>query len=232
VHLEVRRIKEQVVQRDVVELAFPPPRELVLDLLAHPRHRRLRQRRLGAERVGEGGLDIPYRQAAYEPSDHQRLQRVRLCDPGAEQPRGERLGGAAQLGPLQGDRPRGGLHRGRAVAVAASRAGILGARCSLVAGTAEELGYLRLQRGLDDQPSTEASDLLEHVDQVTVTGEQRVDLVADPPGGRYSSGHGRGSSFADWQVLKGTYVRRHLHRRWDTTSYLKGTEVAGYSNCA
>jgi putative transposase len=27
----------------------------------------------------------------------------------------------------------------------------------------------------------------------------------------------RGSSFADWQVLKGTYVRRHLHRRWDTT---------------
>jgi hypothetical protein len=91
----VRRIQEQVVQRQIIEAAFPPPRELVLDLLAHPRHRRLRQRRLGAERVGEGGLDIPHRQAAHEPGDHPRLQRVRLGDPDAEQPRGERLGGAA-----------------------------------------------------------------------------------------------------------------------------------------
>src|SRR4029453_5384970 len=87
----------------------------------------------------------------------------------------------------------------------------------LVAGPTEELGHLHPQRGLDNQPGTEASDLLEHVDQVTIIGEQSVDLVADLLGGRYSSGHGRGSSFADWQVLKETHVRRHLHRRWDTT---------------
>ena len=49
------------------------------------------------------------------------LQRVRLGHPRAEQPGDERVDGAAQLGPLDDDRPRGGLDRGRAIAVAAAR---------------------------------------------------------------------------------------------------------------
>ena len=43
----------------------------------------------------------PDRQAAHEPGDHQRLQGVGLGHALAEQLRGEPLGGAAQLGPLQ-----------------------------------------------------------------------------------------------------------------------------------
>ena len=43
--------------------------ELVLDRLADPAHRRLRDRRLGAERLGEAGLDVTDRQAADEAGD-------------------------------------------------------------------------------------------------------------------------------------------------------------------
>jgi hypothetical protein len=35
---------------------------------------------------------------------------------------------------------------------------------------------------LDEQPRTEASDILEHLDQLPITGEQRVDLGTDPLG--------------------------------------------------
>ena len=210
-------VQEQVIQLQVVQATLPPGIELVLDRLTHPRHRRLAQRCFGAQRIRQRRLDITNTQAADEPGDDQRLQRVRLGHPGAKQPGGEAFGGAAQLGPLHRDRPCGGLDRGRAVAVATARACVLDAHAALVTGPAEELGHLRLQRGLDDQPGTEASDLLQHVDQVTVTAEQGVDLGTDPLAGRYSTGHGRGSSFADCQVLKGTYVRRHLHRQRDTT---------------
>jgi hypothetical protein len=58
------------------------------------RHRRL-VHRLGAQRLGQGGLHVAHRQAAHEPGDDQRLQRVALGHPGAQQPGGERFGGAA-----------------------------------------------------------------------------------------------------------------------------------------
>ena len=48
-----------------------------------------------------------------------------------------------------------------------------------VALPAEELGDLGLDRSLDEQAHAEASDLLQHVAQVTVGGEQVVDVGAD-----------------------------------------------------
>jgi hypothetical protein len=52
-----------------------------------------------------GCLDVPVRQAADPPRDHQRLQRVGPGYPRTEQPRTKRLVGAAQLRPLQFHRP-------------------------------------------------------------------------------------------------------------------------------
>ena len=91
VHLEHRGVQEQVVQHHPVQRPGPPGFELAADRLADPRHRRLRQRRLRAEGVGEGVLHVPDRQAADEPGDHQRLQRIRLGDRRPEQLRRERL---------------------------------------------------------------------------------------------------------------------------------------------
>jgi hypothetical protein len=63
------------------------------------------------------------------------------------------------------------------MAVAIPRIG-LGA--ALVAVSAKERGDLGLQRGLQQQPRPEASDLLDHLTQVTGrVSEQLVDLGAD-----------------------------------------------------
>lgn len=70
------------------------------------------------ERFGTGGLHIPHRQAAHERRDHQRLQSVGFRHVLTEQPRRERGGGAAQLRPLQRDRPSGGFDRHRPIPVA------------------------------------------------------------------------------------------------------------------
>ncbi len=74
----------------------------------------------------------------------------------------------------------GGPHRHRPVAVAASgalRAVLHRVRVlPLVAGEAEELLHLHLDRGLIDQPGAEPGDLLQHPGQVHLPGEQRVDL--------------------------------------------------------
>src|SRR5512138_1584130 len=63
-------LKEQVVQFELVEAAVPPSLELGLDRCADPRHRGLAQRRLAAQRVGQRGLHVTYRQPADEPGDH------------------------------------------------------------------------------------------------------------------------------------------------------------------
>ena len=52
-----------------------------------------------------------------------------------------------------------------------------------VAVAAEELGDLGLQGGLQDQLGAEAGDVLEHLGQVPVLGEQGVDVSADAVGG-------------------------------------------------
>jgi hypothetical protein len=98
----------------------------------------------------------------------------------AEQPRRELLVGATQLRPFQRDRPGGRLDRRRGVAVA--RAGV-GAFPAGVPLTAEELGDLGLQRGLQDQSGAEAGDVLQHLAEVAIGGEQAVDVVTDAVGG-------------------------------------------------
>jgi hypothetical protein len=104
VHLEVAAIQEQVVQPHHAQIAVPPRLELLADPLADAADRRLRQRRLRPEHLGQGGLDVPVRQAPHPARDDQRLQRVGAGHASAEQPGAERLVGAAQLGALQLDR--------------------------------------------------------------------------------------------------------------------------------
>jgi hypothetical protein len=84
VHLEAGAIQEQVVQLDLVQTPGRPAVELIPDRLTDPAHGGLAQRSLRAEGVGEGGLHVAHRQAAHEPSDHQRFQRIRLGHPGAK----------------------------------------------------------------------------------------------------------------------------------------------------
>jgi hypothetical protein len=56
----------------------------------------------------------------------------------------------------------------------------IGVGAALVAVPAKERGDLGLQRGLQQQPRPEPSDLLDHLTQVTGrVGEQLVDLGAD-----------------------------------------------------
>lgn len=61
-----------------------------------------------------------------------------------------------------------------AVAVAGT-----GALTAGIAVTAEELGDLCLQRGLQQQTSTKPGNVLQDVAKVAVAGEQLVDLGAD-----------------------------------------------------
>ncbi|MDI5962507.1 hypothetical protein [Streptantibioticus silvisoli] len=50
-------------------------------------------------------------------------------------------------------------------------------------GATQEGVDLGFHGGLDDQAGTEAGDVLKDLDQVTVAGEQGVDLGADGIGG-------------------------------------------------
>jgi hypothetical protein len=146
--LEEAGVQEQVVQLDAIQPPVPPRLVLGPDLLADPRHRRLADRRVRAARLRQGRLCVPDRQPADEPGDNQGLQRVGLGYPGPEQGRGELLRRAAQLRPLQRNRPRGGLDGHRAVPVAHAVAGRLAGRGPLIAVPAQERGDLGLQRRL------------------------------------------------------------------------------------
>jgi hypothetical protein len=52
----------------------------------------------------------------------------------------------------------------------------------LIAITAEELGHLGLQRGLHQQLCAEPGHLLQDLGQLTIRGEQLVDLGANTIG--------------------------------------------------
>ncbi|TDD03348.1 hypothetical protein E1294_50765 [Nonomuraea diastatica] len=102
---------------------------------------------------------------------------------GTEQSGGELLGGTAQLGPGDGDRPAGGLDGGRAVPVAVTgphwallAAAAVSGGGALVAGAAEEGVHLSFDGGVDDQTGAELGDVLDDLDQVTTFGEQGIDL--------------------------------------------------------
>jgi hypothetical protein len=58
---EAGGVQVQVVQLDLVQATRGPGGELLSELGADPAHRRARQRGLGAERLGQGRLDIPGR---------------------------------------------------------------------------------------------------------------------------------------------------------------------------
>ena len=79
-----------------------------------------------------------------------------------------------------------------------SRPGLGSGGCAL-AGTAQELGHLGLHGGLDQQPG----DILRRLDRVTLPSEQGGDLSADPIGGRYSTGQGRGPSLVSLRGFEG-----------------------------
>jgi hypothetical protein len=105
--------------------------------------------------------------------------------------------GVAQLGALELDRSQGGPQGTGllpAVAVALGRVGT----AALVAATPELLTDDLFDDALEGQPHRQASDLLDDAQQLAAVGEQLVDLGADGLSGRYSWGHGRGSSFVSW----------------------------------
>ena len=166
---------------------------LVLDLAADRRHRGLGDRGLVTECLGQGRLDITHGQAAHERGDHQRLQRVRLRHVRSEQPRRERLGGAAQLRPGQSHRSGGRLDGHLPVPVAGPRPGVRARRGPLVAVAAEELGDLGFQSGLHQQLRAEPGDIFQDLRQLPARGKQLIDMVADAVGRGYSVWHGRRS---------------------------------------
>ena len=186
---EVAAVEEQVLEGDVGQVALLPEVELVLDRLADPAHRRLRQRGLRAQGLGQGGLDVSHRQAPDEAGDDQGLQGVGAAHAHPQQPGGEGLVGAPQLRALDGDGPGRGLDGRRAVAVAATGTNAFAVGVAL---PAQELCDLGFDRGLDEEAHAEAPDLLQDVGQVTVGGEQVVDVGADALQGGYSGGHGCG----------------------------------------
>jgi hypothetical protein len=151
------------------------------------------------ERVSQGGLDVPDRQAADEGGDHQGFQRIGLGDVAAEQAGGERLGGAAQLGPGQRDRPGGGLDGRVPVAVTGTGAGVPGRRGAGVTVPSEELGDLGLEGGLHQQLRAEPGHLLQDLRQRPALSKQIIDVAADTVGRRYSCRHGcRSSPSMSW----------------------------------
>ncbi len=88
-----------------------------------------------------------------------------------EQPGRERLAGAAQLRPGQGDRPGGGLDGDLPVPVAGAGPGILAGCSPLVAVAAEELGYLGFEGGLHQQPRAEPGDVFQDLRERTIRRE-------------------------------------------------------------
>lgn len=103
----------------------------------------------------------------------------------------------AQLRPLHLHSAERGLDRPRllpAVAVTLGRVGT----AALIPATPELLTDDLFDDALEGQPHRQAGDLLDDAQQLATVGEQLVDLGADGLGGRYSWGHGRGSSFVSW----------------------------------
>ena len=203
VHPEVAAVQVQVLQLDPGEIPVLPGVELGLDHLADPADGRLRQGRLRPQRLGQRRLHVADRETTDEPRQHQRLQRVGAADALAQQPRGERLVGATHLGPLQDHRAGGGLDLKLGMTVAIPGAVTLATH---IAVAAQELGHLSLQRGLHDQPHTQPRDLLQHLAELLLGGEQLIDLGADTLNRRYSCWHGRRPPMVSWRSL-GAYVR-------------------------
>jgi hypothetical protein len=182
VELEVGAVQEQVVETDARQVTPGEGVELVLHLLADPRHRRLGQRRFVAEHLFQGGFDVTVRQPAHPGRDDQGLEGVGAGHPHPEQLRAELLVGAAELGPLELHRAHGGLDRGgRLPTVAVTGGTLLGPR--LVAPATQEGVDLGFDGLLHEQADGEPADVLQDAGQVLVGCEQLVYLCAEALGG-------------------------------------------------
>ena len=151
---EVDRVEEQHDQVDVVERAPTERLKPLVQLRADRRDCRLRrppEPGLLAER-----LDVTHRQAAHEPADHQRLERVGpqqpLAVPLREQLRDERHRRLAGLRDLDPQLTLGRLHMPRPKPVAQAA---LALGPAFIASAAKPLIELLLDRPLNDQPSAQ-----------------------------------------------------------------------------
>ena len=203
---QVDRVEEQHDQVDVVERAARERLEALVQLRADRRHRRLRgfpEPGLVAQR-----LDIAHRQPAYEPADHQRLQRVRpeqpLAVPLREQLRDERDRRLPRLRDLDPQLTLPGLQMPRTEPVALPRPRL---GLALIASTAQPRIELLLDRPLDDQPGAEPSELGKHLLRVIdhALGQQLVDARLYLRRWRYGASHGVGLLHR-LAGLEGTYA--------------------------
>ena len=166
---QVDRVEEQHDQVDVIERAATERLEPLVQLRADPGHRR--PRRLPEPGLLTQRLDVAHRQAADEPADDQRLERVRsqqpLAVPLREQLRDERhrrLAGLRDLDPqltlgrLQAPGPKPVAHA-RVVVLQAA----LALRPALIPSATQPGVELLLDRSLDDQPGAEPGELGQHL---------------------------------------------------------------------
>jgi hypothetical protein len=143
-------------------------------------------------------LTVDFDNAASDPSasasaaSTSRTDRPRTTDAGPEQPGGERLVGVPELRALEGDGARGGLDRDRGVAVPAAFSGTITAHVAL---PTQELGDLGFEGGLHQEADAQMGHFLEDLAELTVGGEQLVDIGADAFYGGYSFRHGCGFPF-------------------------------------
>src|SRR6266542_3738668 len=79
---------------------------------------------------------------------------------------------------------------------------LTGQSAALVAVAAEELGDLGLQGRLQQQPGAQAGHFLQGLTEVSLGGEQVVDVGADALGGRYSCRHGCRPPSAEVSALR------------------------------
>lgn len=174
--LQVDRVEEAVDDVVRVEAAAAPGAVALARLLADPRDRRLRDHRL-VEGLLERRLDVAYREPAQERAQHQCLERVRARHAFADDRATEaERGSIPHRRPLQLQRAGGRLDRHALVAVAMRD----GLPAALVPLPAEELAQLLLQRLLQDQPRAKPADRLNRILLVANTGNQIVELAAQP----------------------------------------------------
>jgi hypothetical protein len=222
-HRDEGGVEEQSDQPDLVQVAALERLKALLELLAHPRHGRLRQ--LPEPGLLAQVLDVAHRQAAHERADHQRLQRLGPQQLGCagEQLGGERLRRLADLRDLDLQLTLRGLQCAWAKPIAQPTAVVLKPalrlRPALIAGAAKPRLELILHTPLDDQPGAELRQLRQRLPRV-LTDPDREHLL-DPSlylrRRRYGTSHGVGPP--SWSCR----TRGNLRRRLDGTSAIYST---------